>query len=454
MNDYSNISDSPSYTGIIAPSVPVQGNQEEQTGVDSGVSSIEKSKSVLNALTPLANAPTLIPPNPSIDGQDAFVNLTVTASKGEGVDLFLMSQSLKYNEITNDMVSSWLNNIREIQEQVHQLLKSPEYQQLLLIQIHGDPASGVVSGIQSPLEANAAAKNPSGLSQQFLLNNFIQGLEAFERVPSAANVPESATAQDATKMLIPMAATLLAGGALTLGVLEMTTNAAGIASNAMNGVVELISHLQPVLPQLAMNVLPSINLLVMPLIYYTSWDSAIGNLRNKDKSNLLATAHEFARGVMKVAGNSQFVMDNIINKMPNTSQMSQEQKSQLAAIYALVLGGVALSLLYSVEVGKAMGGQFFGMEPQEFQGLLTGKVRIGTGNKDQLSPHDLLKSDLIDLIKIQLNILPPEERAKIIESLFEYLSGSRKVEHLLDPKKVFEEVFSNNITNPQPIGAA
>lgn len=395
--------------------------------------------------TPLANFPLLV--TPQSNGDDTFRSITTVISNSRGNEAynFLQSQQLKMDETTQKMLDAWSNSIKEMDEYIRQLITSPMYIQMQEMRLKGQDSSQITS----PLVSEIQASNPTATYTNLVsMLSFVDRTQAFERVPPNATIPESQGEQDPAKALVlPFMATVIMGGALAIGAFEMSTSATGMSSTPFTGVAELVSRLEPMYPALIQNILPTINLMVMPLIYFTSWDSSIGSLNNKEKNNNLAAAQSFAREVIKMVSDPAFIMVKIVNKMEGAEKFTDNQKAHLAAMLKLILATVALCLLYSVEVGKTGKGKFWGMEPQEFKGMISGEIQIPDPSKGKVSPTDSLKFTLLQLIKAQFGVLPAQDKMKVLDGLFEYLSNSRNIEDMLDPAKVFKQVLSSSVFN-------
>lgn len=399
-----------------------EAKQETISPTESGVSSIEKSKKVVIP-------PMILPPFPILQMpmQDEAFSLAINSlanSSTTDVQHFLLSQQLKLQEITNELLADWGENIEKIAEETRRIIQSPQYQAMLDIQLHGDKSLSSLAILES-----------------------INRTQAFERVTPTDKVSEATTGGTLPTITMPFLSVLFAGGALVAGAVNIS--AAGLSS-PLTGTIELVESLQAVLPQLTADMVPLINLLVMPLIYYTSWDQAIGSLQKKEGQNNQEMIQDFAKQVIRLVGNSDFIMANIVNKMNQAEKMGQEAKEQAAALIKLILASVALSLLYSQDVGKVQGQKFWGMEPQEFQGLLTGQITLP--DRSQATSQERLMKTLIELIKGQLDILPAHIKSQIMTILFDYLSDSRKLQDTLDPYKVFNEVLSNSQFNSNLAG--
>lgn len=435
------------------PVNPLEAETEQPQGVDSGLSSIEKSKDVVVPMIPLANFPIL-----QIPSQDETFSIVVGAmslsgpDKTHNVELFLMSQQLRMSEITIKMLDDWNKNLKEIDAETRRLVNSPLYQELQSIRLRGSEHQGQVSGLQSIVSANAAAANPASANtspEAFI--STINRFHAFERVPPVATIPDPAdptdkNATEKTTLSIPLVTLVSAfmaftGGAFALGV--------GSASSTTVTTAAIVESLQSVVPQLTLpDLLPMINLLVMPQIYYTLWDNSVMHLRNQDDQAMKAVIQDFARHVLKMIADPTLILLTIVNPMEGSEQMSSERKEQMVAIVKLVLASLALSLLYSFDVGKVQNGRFYGMESQEFSALLSGQIAMPSTDDPKLTSQEKLMITLLESVKSQLDLLPANLKASVIETLFGFLARGREVKEMLNPSKTFHDFLSGVQFNP------
>lgn len=414
--------------------------QESSSKVDTGLSTIEKSKSVVAISIPPMDAPIL--QAPSADPQFlTFVMTSVDANGRPMIDI-LRSIQLKVKDVNNEVLAKWAENLREIAEQVSQLLRSPIYQQLLEIRMKGDPHVDQVSGIQGPSAANAAAgKDPIS----FL--STLDRLQVLERIPSTAKVEDTSSAQTSYKessqaLVIPLTAAMMIGGALALGSTEITASISGAASSSLSHVVELVSRLQPLLPQMSIeNVIPLINLMVAAPIIYHSWDEAVSNYKNNERHNYVKIVQNFARDVLRMVGDANFI-STTVNKMEGTDRLTSDDQNRLSRMLKIILIGVALGLLFNVEVGKVQEGKFGGLEPEELRDLLIGDLGPQLDPKKKPTVQQELTMSLINRAREQLALLSPKDRMEVATLLLEYLGKTREFEPMLEPAKIYEETLA------------
>jgi hypothetical protein len=406
--------------------------EKESPKVDSGVSSIEKSKAVKPEVIPPMNTPILTAPSNQECVAYAVASLDAT---GRPVTQTIHSFVLKGEEIKNSVVEGWLKNLREIEETVRRLLASPAYQQLQEIKRKGDPLSSSVSGVQGVASASAGAKK----GDQVELLSALDRLQVLERVLPSAEVAEaSSTLKDSSRVLvIPLTAALLAGMGVAGG-------AGALHSvNTVGGVMDLVSRLQPLFPTVGVqDLVPLINLMVVGPIYYNSWREAVSNLTSRERESHVSAIQNFAKDVIKIAADPLFVHSTLVQKMKGTDKLPPEEQERLARLLKVVLVGVALSLLYSVEVGKVQQGKFGGMEPEELRELLLGKWTDLSAPGKKLDVQEELKASLIKRAWEQLEPLKIEDRTVAVEMLLSYLSDKRDLGLMLDPANVFEDAIA------------
>jgi len=410
-------------------SVPGAESEEKDSQItDSGLSSIEKSKAVKPELVPPMSSPILMAPS-NVDSI-AFAVASVDTSGRPFVNT-VRTFILKGEEIKNSMLEGWLKNIREQEEYVRQLLSSPLYMQLQEIRQKGDPKLGVVSGVESATSANASAQKES-VDLLSALNRW----QAMERIPPTAEVPDPSAPQDSSKVLIlPLTAALLAGG------LVVGNEIANAATHPLGGVFEIVERLQPIFPQVSVqDLIPLINLMAVGPIYFNSWNEAISNIKNRERHNYVQTAHKFAKDVIKIVTDPDFVK-TLISRMQGTERLAPQDQDRLARMLKVVLIGVALSLLYSVEVGKVQDGKFGGITPEELRSLLLGDWYEPDPSKKS-TPHEQLAWSLIQRAHEQLEPLSLEDRTQAATMLIDYVDKTRDFNPMTEPVKIFDETFS------------
>lgn len=424
----------------IQPSIEEKSKEDEKSAtVDSGLSTIEKSKSVTPEM-PMTNPILAAPLN--MDAV-AFAVASVDSS-GRPITETVSSFVLKGEDIKDSVLKGWMANLKEIEEFVRQLLSSPNYMQLQEIRQKGDPLTGQVSGVQGALSAVAAANQTDQVTYLSSLNRS----QVLERVPGSAEVPEPSAPQDSTQALIlPLAAALLAGGGVIIG--SQVAN----ASNPIGSIVDLVQQLQPIIPNVSIqDMIPVINLMIVAPIYYHSWNEAVSNLKSGQRHNHVQTAQNFAKDVIKIVADPHFVTHTLISRMPGTEKLSPEDQERLSRMLKIVLIGVALSLLYSVEVGKVQNGKFGGMTAEEFLALIKGTWTKPAVPGQKMDSPEALTESLIKRIHEQLATLSIGDRTLAANMLLDYITQTRDLNPMLEPVKVFEEVLASSEFHPTTKG--
>lgn len=419
---------------ISTPSV--EGSKEEASGaalVDSGLSSIKKSESVIPDMSMLMAIPILSAP------ANMDTEVFAVASIGSGglpVANAVESFVLQEEKVKDSVLEGWNKNLKEIQEQVATILNSSYYRQLQEIWQKGDPLSGAVSGVQGATSASAAVQTGQGN-----VISSLDRLQVLEKVPPSAEVSASsapAPRDSSQALILPLAAALLAGAGFVVG-----TQLSHV-SNPLTGAVDLMQKLQPILPQVSLqDLIPIINLLAVAPIYYNSWNEAVSNLKSGERQSYVQTAQNFAKDVIKIISDPNFVK-NLISKMPGTEKLSPDDQDKLSRMLKIVLIGVSLSLLYSVEVGKVQNGKYGGIEPEELRELILGTWTKPSVPGAKMDSQEELTASLIKRIHEQLSTLSIGDRAIAANMLVEYITQPRDLDPMLDPAKVFNAVLSDS----------
>lgn len=395
--------------------------EKGESKVDSGLSSIEKSKAVKPELTPSMSSPILSAPDQKCM---AFAIASVDAS-GVPNTTTIHSFILKGEEIKNSVLKGWMNNLREIEEYVRQILASPMYRQLQDIR-RLDQQSTPTSSVEGVSSSNAAGR------QQVELLSTLDRWQVLEKIPPTAQVTDTSAPQDSRVLIIPLTAALLAGGGLALGVGAMDS------IHSLEGIMGMLKQIQPLFPSVSIqDLVPLINLMVVGPIYYNSWNEAVSKLKSRKGGNYGPVIQNFAKDVIKIVGDPNFVR-MMVERMRGTEGISSVDQERLTGMLKIVLIGVALSLLYSLEVGKVQEGTFGGIEPEEFRDLILGKFENlpDSGRKEDLQSK--LTSTLIASAREQLKALSESDRIAAAEMVLAYLTTPKDLDPMLNPAKVFE----------------
>jgi hypothetical protein len=137
----------------------------------------------------------------------------------------------------------------------------------------------------------------------------------------------------------------------------------------------------------------------------------------------------------------------LMGRVQGVNKPSSLEQEHLSRLLKIILLGVAVSLLYSVEVGKVMNQQFGGIEPEEFRDLLMHDLQP-TDSKQILNEHQQLTLSVVEHLHSELSLLPAADRAAVINHLLDYMGQVQEVNPLLDPAKTFQSVLSASLYSP------
>jgi hypothetical protein len=431
IHNYSSFVQGPQYI----PSSEGMSLEGQPTNVDSGLSSIEKSKAVTVAFIAPMDFPMLTSPNQA-DGDTFFAVVNVANEQGGPVSTYLMEiPIITESEIIQHMLDKWSENLDRLEEEIRRRLNSPQYQ--IELSLKENPTQAI--GGLSIVELQTARSNPP-----YLLTA-IQAAEQTMRSPEPTEQSEQST--DMARLLaIPLISAAFTLGAV--GAAEVSIALTGIVSNPFVPVIQMIQSLQTVAPQLLAGILPGVTALIAPLLYFASWEASVSGLNQKEQTHYLTAAQTFARDIVTILNDPNYIKAKLMDRMPEAKQLPPEQRDQLEAFIKTILAGVALSLLYTVEVGKVQKGQYLGMTPEEFKGLLDGTIPVPHPNDPNfaaLSTQEQLKATLVLGLKMQLDRLPIEARMQAIEVILESVSDRRSFDSLLSINRVFSEILQGNI---------
>ena len=172
-------------------------------------------------------------------------------------------------------------------------------------------------------------------------------------------------------------------------------------------------------------------------------------MKSRDRHNHLPAIHNFAKDVIKIVVDSQFVNGILVQRMKGTEHLSPSDQERLSRMLKIVLIGVALSLLYSAEVGKVQEGKFGGIESEELRDLLLGKFQETPSASSSPSEHEQLTTSLIARAWEQLKLLSVEDRVAAVDMLLSYVTKNRDLDPMLDPAKVFDEAIDATLFDPK-----
>jgi hypothetical protein len=424
--------------GYIPPAEEIKTDQKIQTGK----SSIKESEYVVIPYIPSMEFPLLFPPSREMGGDLTVVN--AKDASGVPFTFLVMKVHKEVSEVETGVLKSGVNNLREIEEEVRTLIRSPEFQRRI---------EGIKKSSQAPA-VGKIGKSTAPTSQTPSVAS-LDRTHVLDRIPQPGEVPSlpPAASPTQTPSVIPLVASVLIGGALSIGIVESTTNLAGVSSNPLVDVVDFTKELQPIFASVIapQDIVPLINLMIAAPIYYHSWNEAVGGgVNQKDQKKMTEMAKKFAEDVIRMVSDPSVVLKHVYG-MKGADQFSLTEKEELANLLRFVMLGTALGLLYAVEVGKVQRGEYRGIMAEEVRDLLFGDlakpVETEKGKKTSKqerprTPVEQLSLNLAKYASDQLSFLPPADRVKAANILLDYMEERREVEHMLDPLKVFRDFYS------------
>ena len=398
------------------------------SGVDSGLSSIEKSKSVIAVMVPVSQIPLLS--SPSKDNDVIFAIESFDVSGKRKIE-FLNHSALQVKEIENQVLESWAENLRVIEEQVRKVLCSPQYLSLQESYLSQNQPSSVITGATSIDQ-----------SQKLGIISAIDKASVIERLSNSENKNSSGPSEDI--VVLSLAASFLIGGASMLNSLTSTAvqPVSAMTQSYLTHFTNFIESLGPIFSNMTVeNLIPLINLMITAPIYYHSWDEAVSHLKNRESHNQVDAVQNFAKDVIKMTSDRSYNVLGLIQGMPGLEDMSLDEQARLASMLKFILVGVALSLMYGAEVGKISDKNYGGILPQEVKELLINKKAFLVKLDQEATVHQKLMLHLIERAHEHLSILSSKDREKAISLLLDFVDESQDMELMLEPKKVFKKAL-------------
>ena len=395
----------------------------------SAAESIEESKYAQPVIQIAMGTPLLSPSQDTVSFIEGIMN-----KRGELLTAPVVASMIEIGlqENTKKSLEGWIENLREIAEQVQQLVNSPTYQQQLFQQ--QALQDGKIQGVEK-----AEGSSSSGTSAHAQLMLTLDRLKTLDRVTKTDALETDTATSNSLQATSTLLATLVLGGAAFAG--PTLTH----ATSAVEGIASLAQQTAPAFATSVSslsNLIPTINLMVVAPLYFYSWDEAVSRFKNHERHQHVATIQKFAEDIIEKVSHPHYVLHILQQLNPALRQLPLQEQQKLSQMFKFILAGMALSLLYSAEVGKVNANQFGGIEPEEFKELLLGNFSDKTSSTP--SKQEQLKNTLIKLARAQLQgIESKEERALAVDILLEYISRSQDLNEMLEPGKVFSDVLSS-----------
>jgi len=397
-------------------------NRDKKT--DSTLSSLQASELVAALFVPFISAPTLIPPAKEINTVQGLGSILASMSERKKMN-FLFGIATQMRESTSQLNEIFMQSLEANIEETRRILNSyahrdqQQFKRESFLPSENSSESDAVS-----FESKVSVTDKSHTFHQEVLNH-LQKAESL-----------SQDIKQVEKIDIPFTVLFTVAGALALG---KTSD----VNEGNKDIIKLVENLQPVISQVKVEeILPVINLMIMAPIIFRPLDESLQNSKTKTLVDYVKLVQNFAKDVIKMVTDPTFALLNVVNSIEQMEHLTSEQKKTFVALLKLILLSVALSLIYSAEVGKIQGDKFLGMQPLEFMALLDpDKPLIQVKSEQSRTTHDKLVYALIDQVRLQVGELPLESRNTTLHSILSFLEQSKRMDKLLDPAKVLTEVL-------------
>ena len=327
--------------------------------------------------------------------------------------------SLAVSQICLSIASNWAKgedkiaqgNQDEINSTSYQI--KADYQHRLAV---GDPAAAVGTAWNTNQQV-IAERTKEDYKSAFhrMIVDFQHSLD--KKDPTAVNEAAVVTAV----FMIAAATTFAVAGT------EMVSNASNIGFNIIQDAVNPVLPLMPGDMRAELGLLGT--LMMTTLVAQTTLITIASGGTGKGKNIDMEFAKNFAKILLAKLANGSIereVYSKIISKLPQGSELTDPQREQINAKVKLMLLFNALALINKVEMGHLTAEELADMiNPNGLIKLKEGDPRI----------------ELIKYIRDNLALLPPSERASLLEKLFEYYDGQPSLENLADQSKAYAAIF-------------
>ncbi len=395
-----------------------------KTNTISGESTLEASQLVATLFAPLVSVPVLSPPSKDNLAVESLSSILASMSERKKME-FLFSLVDQMGEITTNINDIFIRSLHAMIEETRRIINSTAYKNAKELAKEGHASTVKIKQLTSSENSDAAKDK--------IQTTHVELLETLEQLNQL-----SEDAKNSQILSVPFTVLFTVTGTLALNKEYKSSEAAG-------DVILLTQKLQPLIPHIRMeDILPLINLMIMAPIIFRPLDEEIQNQKTGHHVDYTKLVLSFAKDVLKMVTDPTFALINGVNHIERMDQLQPKEKQSFIAVLKLILSSVALSLLYSLEVGKIHKGIFLGMESVEFKALLDpDQPLINPINSKNMSVNERLMNSLINQIRLQITDLPVEHREEVIQTILDFLKYHYRIDKLLDPAKVLSKVFQS-----------
>lgn len=161
-------------------------------------------------------------------------------------------------------------------------------------------------------------------------------------------------------------------------------------------------------------------------LYRTTWMTIAENQGKVGPKKNATFAKNYAMDIQKLVEGKKldhFVLNTCINAERSGKVLTDARIEQLTAMVKLVHLVSAIAVIYWIETKN--------LTAQEIADMISGKMQL---------PEKDIRLPLLQLIQKQLALIPPEEKQKVLRGLLEYIDSKPKVDDLMEPSQVFDNL--------------
>jgi hypothetical protein len=377
-------------SGVVPPSSVTPTTTLKNTGFSSqdSLSASELSASLALMWTMNAQTPVLSPPSESHN---------ISATSGVSAS-GILSMAGKFHEIVMNVLDSWNDSIKKQAEEARQSEKSPS--RLAKLDTERRNRLGLIQTVKNYADQLKVDHN------QAMLGSLTSAL-----VITGAFIGIAAT------NTVNVASTLL------VAVTPQINFAVDYSKQAVSGIGDDFRAQLGLLGAWAMGT----------MMHYSTVDILADKINGKPVDERVL-ADKYATKVLQLINSNQlnqFISGMLANKTDDKGQpLTDERREQLSAILKLVLLSSALAAVYKSKTGK--------ITAQEFLDLVNGKMR----------PEDGVEKQLVSALADQMKLMLPDEKAKILNALSDYMDSDPKLKSFLDVGKTFDDINETLTLSP------
>jgi|GEM_PF-2544573 len=284
-------------------------------------------------------------------------------------------------------------------------------------------------------ETRAAEKNPAKLARADAIKKENLGL-----LDSVRSYADQLKADQNTQALGTLTSSLMTVGAFigvaTIGILDASSRMVSVITPQVNFAVSLVTQATSSLADDFRAQLGLIGALSMGSVINLSTVETIYEKLSGKSVDEKVLAEKFGLKTIQLINSNQlnlFIEGMLANRAENGKPLTAERKEELTAALKLIMLATALAAVYKAKTGK--------ITDQEFLDLA-----LTRGN---MKPDGEIEKQLVSLIKDQIDLMAPSEKAKIINALASYMDLDPTLKNLFDVGNAFDDVNETISIGPQ-----